>query len=66
MAIASLFKTICLRILPFQWRLTIMGPTDEEFAMLKKWRAGKSTYSEEKQNRLIKIERSLRSPNEQW
>jgi hypothetical protein len=66
MAIASFFRTLCLRVLPFQWRLTIIGPTDEEFAMLKKWREERSRYSEEEQNRLRKIERSLRSPNEQW
>ena len=43
-----------------------MGPTDEEFAMLKKWREERSRYSEEEENRLREIERSLRSPNEQW
>jgi hypothetical protein len=43
-----------------------MCPTDEEFAMLKKSKEERNRYSEEEQKRLRKIERSLRSPNEQW
>tara|TARA_Y100000758_G_C15652056_1_gene275000 strand:- start:253 stop:450 length:198 start_codon:yes stop_codon:yes gene_type:complete len=62
----KLAKTLCIRVLPFNWRWAIMGPTEEEIASWKKWREEPSRYSEEEQNRLRKLSRRMHSPNEQW
>jgi hypothetical protein len=76
MAIASFFRTLCLRVLPYNWRWAIMGPTEEEIASWKKWREELGTHKRdpdsfseeeiEEHNRLKKLTRWMHSPNEQW
>ncbi|PKB68288.1 MAG: hypothetical protein BZY82_01080 [SAR202 cluster bacterium Io17-Chloro-G3] len=77
MMIAAFFRTLYLRVLPFNWRWAIMGPTDEEIASWKKWREELGTHtdayldslSEEEineHNRQKKLTRWLHSAKEQW